>query len=54
MTHNFALERVAGRIFAAFWWVPESGHSSRSAWGRDPSIHVGCVCMGRQTAKTRR
>jgi hypothetical protein len=34
MTHNFALERIAGRIFAAFWWVPENGHSSRSAWGR--------------------
>jgi len=33
MTHNFALERIAGRIFAAFWWVPESEHSSRSAWG---------------------
>jgi hypothetical protein len=34
MTHNFALERIAGRIFAAFWWVPESGHCNGRPWGR--------------------
>jgi hypothetical protein len=29
--------------------IPESGHWSKVAWGRDPSMDVGSVRIGRQT-----